>query len=560
MSSPNNAMDPKTRNWHVLELCKRKLLTGDPTKYIEVSHKFAKWASDPRAYYDEVKPIIIDLLELTLKTLKSILGLEPNAHFNVHNFTENEYVKSWKRLIDVVYNFKDKFPHKDDTRLHARLNSLHLTASNPQDTIDVDATAPIVHASASPQIKACSSTPPIVHSSLSPTSKAPSLSPMTASSATLSVLSPEQITSAISAASPNAPPEQITSPIPPPLASSSSFIPEMVPTEEIHIADSSDSAPTKPRKKKKRRIAPVQDLVALDFAGRAAVSSDSTDVSTQPMDVQRSQETQVTLGDEVMMPMPPPASVAPSAISSASAPATEDVFRAGSERAASASEEILPSVPLASSIEEPTRSASAAPVQHHDIDADGRTQQEAVVPSSSIQGDSMQRAQSASSAMKLSKSPTPNFLDEAHMAGSPLVTLAHLTAFPPPASRSPSATLAEKPNTHAAASSMDMEPGEVTPSAAVISSPEDGQVPNLGMEDAMQVDSGKVEDTVDDDVEMVEGTSTVPAQNDQEIFASSAQLPQARPAPQIRQDLSSKICWIGRTSLNREASWWYWHL
>lgn len=50
--------DPKQRNLQLFQSYDKKLRSLNPAEYRSVTDKFAKWANDPRAYYDEVKPIV----------------------------------------------------------------------------------------------------------------------------------------------------------------------------------------------------------------------------------------------------------------------------------------------------------------------------------------------------------------------------------------------------------------------------------------------------------------------------------------------------------------------
>ncbi|KAF5391941.1 hypothetical protein D9757_001682 [Collybiopsis confluens] len=150
-SSTPPGNDPKKKNAKLLAHYYHKI--SQPETFNEFVNRLREWGRDSRAYYDDVKPTIIELLERAELTLKNILG---TPRLSLHSQTDNQYVTSYKNLVETVYGFQDKFP-RDGAQPSLRCMygrdlsfgslitllssaSIYLYAcKTPQDIIDVDA-------------------------------------------------------------------------------------------------------------------------------------------------------------------------------------------------------------------------------------------------------------------------------------------------------------------------------------------------------------------------------------------------------------------------------------
>ncbi|KAJ3795948.1 hypothetical protein GGU11DRAFT_790213 [Lentinula aff. detonsa] len=285
---PNISNEPKQRNRRLLEIMDKQL--SKMHSFVEYSNKLAKWANDPRAYYDDVKEIIIKLLERALLTLQTELGLDPRAPLNIHHYTDKPYIDAYKNLIHTVYRFRDKFP-RDGLHLQSRLQALYMTITLPDNIIDIDAmsstdSTAIVHnsspQSSPPAVTTPSTVPPsavtgIISSSsqndvTTTTSKAsystgkpPPVDSTTDASfapVSLSNFNPVDSTTTyfisppFSSSSANAEPF-VASPTPPPVINSTSHSPERRQSDEPNFAI------IKPRKRKRRKLN-LSEMLNLD--------------------------------------------------------------------------------------------------------------------------------------------------------------------------------------------------------------------------------------------------------------------------------------------------------
>ncbi|KAF8831596.1 hypothetical protein HHX47_DHR1000398 [Lentinula edodes] len=128
---PSISNEPKERNRQLLEIMAKKL--SKMSSFEQYANRLANWASDPRAYYDDVKET------RALLTMQIELRLDPRLPFNIHLYLDKPFIVAYRTLIQTVYRFRDKFP-RDGLRLHSRLQALYMTTTPPDEIIDVEAT------------------------------------------------------------------------------------------------------------------------------------------------------------------------------------------------------------------------------------------------------------------------------------------------------------------------------------------------------------------------------------------------------------------------------------
>ncbi|KAJ4480396.1 hypothetical protein C8J55DRAFT_512632 [Lentinula edodes] len=286
---PSISNEPKERNRQLLEIMAKKL--SKMSSFEQYANRLANWASDPRAYYDDVKETIIKLLERALLTMQIELRLDPRLPFNIHLYLDKPFIVAYRTLIQTVYRFRDKFP-RDGLRLHSRLQALYMTTTPPDEIIDVEATN-LPDSSSVAQFSGTVSSSSIISAPVDPIvspsyyAHAPQLPPLLVSSTSAPSISSKDsispslhynITSSLASFMHTANPDPITSSIsvtpilaanPEPLLASTTPQPPAKPPaaflSERLQSDESISAVAKPRKKKRKKLN-LSEMLDLDQA------------------------------------------------------------------------------------------------------------------------------------------------------------------------------------------------------------------------------------------------------------------------------------------------------
>ncbi|KAH7877818.1 uncharacterized protein C8R40DRAFT_1263648 [Lentinula edodes] len=308
---PSISNEPKERNRQLLEIMAKKL--SKMSSFEQYANRLANWASDPRAYYDDVKETIIKLLERALLTMQNELRLDPRLPFNIHLYLDKPFIVAYRTLIQTVYRFRDKFP-RDGLRLHSRLQALYMTTTPPDEIIDVEATnspdsSSVAQFSGTVSSSSIISTPvdPIVSPSyyahppqlpplLVPSPSAPSISLKDSISPSLHynivpsmasfmhTANSDPINSSISVTAADPEPLLASTTPQPPAKPPASSLPERLQSDE------SISAVAKPRKKKRKKLN-LSEMLDLDQADQvesptgpiSIVSSEGHDLKVEAM-------------------------------------------------------------------------------------------------------------------------------------------------------------------------------------------------------------------------------------------------------------------------------------